>query len=690
VRVVQRRQQREAGPRQLGAVGDEQCAALAHDRPQACEERLTAAKSAPVVAGFDVTFCAPKSVSLLHALADGEVSNEVRNAHDAAQRDALAVLERVACRVRRGAGGATVLDADGFVAAAFRHRTSRAADPHLHTHVVIANLAHSPDDGRWTALDARPLYAWLSPVGHLYEAQLRWELTRRLRVEWGPVRNGIADVAGVPKPVLREFSTRRREIEAHLDEHSHTSARAAQLAAYATRTPKDPGADAVSLVAGWWERAEALGFGPRKLAVVLDRSVTVEPPAPGSVEAEELYRWLASPEGLTAKRSTFGERDVIKAICNALPSGGHIDQVLDLVDGFLGSEHVLALTTDPAAATIRRADGKVIAARTDEGCFTTPEMIRIEARLVDTALRRRGTGTGVATPDAVDVAVAARPSLTGEQERMVRAVCSSGHGVEIVEGVAGAGKTYALAAARHAWDASGHRVLGCALAARAAKQLESDAAIPATTLDRLLGAIDTGRQVLDPATVIVVDPTPSTRSALPCGGPGPKTWPLTSSSSVMHSPPGGTTATGSVPSSVAGLLTTAASCAGSSATAATSNTAATTPSGAETSPSTNSPASDRFAGARATPSAAKRSFACDQHSTPSLATTPASPASMPSSPTFSPSRSAVPPGNATTEATSTGSSGSTARSTSPPGSSSMPPERANAMLRVPPLDGHPD
>jgi len=213
--------------------------------------RLTAAHSVPTVAGFDVTFCAPKSVSLLFALGSPEVSNEVRNAADAAVGASLRVLEQAACRVRRGKGGHTVLDADGFVAAAFRHRTSRAGDPHLHTHVVIANLAHAPTDDRWTALDGRPLYSWLSPVGHLYEAQLRWELTRRVGVEWGPVRNGIADIAGIPKLVLREFSTRRREIEAHLDEHGQSSARAAQFATYATRNPKDDQLDAEGLLPGW-------------------------------------------------------------------------------------------------------------------------------------------------------------------------------------------------------------------------------------------------------------------------------------------------------------------------------------------------------------------------------------------------------------------------------------------------------
>jgi conjugative relaxase-like TrwC/TraI family protein len=328
--------------------------------------RLTGSRSVPVVAGFDVTFCAPKSVSLLFSLGSPEVSNEVRNAADAAMAGSLGVLERVACRVRRGQGGHSVVDADGFVAAAFRHRTSRAGDPHLHTHVVIANLAHAPSDGRWTALDGRPLYSWLAPVGHLYEAHLRWELTRRLGVAWGPVRNGIADVAGIERPVLREFSTRRREIEAHLDEHGQHSARAAQYATYATRRAKDTSIDAEGLVPGWRARAAALGLDSEALAAVLDRGVVVEPPAPGSPEAERLYRWLASAKGLTARASTFGEREVIKAICNALPAGGSVDRVLDLAAGFLRSDHVLAVRLDRGTATIRRADGVVIPARTDE------------------------------------------------------------------------------------------------------------------------------------------------------------------------------------------------------------------------------------------------------------------------------------------------------------------------------------
>lgn len=476
---------------------------LAHVDPSG-QYRLTGAHSVPTVAAYDVTFCAPKSVSLLFALGDPEVSNEVRNAADAAIAASLPVLEAAACRVRRGKGGARVLDGDGFVAAAFRHRTSRAGDPHLHTHVLVTNIAHCPEDGKWSALDGRAIYSWLAPVGYLYEAQLRWELTRRLGVEWTPVRNGIADVAGFGRPVLREFSTRRKEIEAHLEETGFDSAKAAQLATYATRRPKDAAADPDRMVPTWWDRAEAL-FDTDALHATLGRTGPQRIPDPDSPEAKQLYQALAQPDGLTASRSTFGQREVIKAVCDALPAGGSVESVLALVDGFLRSAHVVPVCVDDRAAVITREDGTRVAARTDEHRWTTPEMLATERRLLVGAQARRGTATTVAAPSAIDQAVAGEETLGAEQAAMVRRICSSGHGVEVVEGAAGAGKTYALAVARHAWQASGYQILGCALAAQAAKQLQTGAGIPSQTIDRLLAGVDRHTTALDDRTVLVVD-----------------------------------------------------------------------------------------------------------------------------------------------------------------------------------------
>jgi hypothetical protein len=104
-------------------------------------------------------------------------------------------------------------------------------------------------------------------------------------------------------------------------------------------------------------------------------------PSVGSPEADALYRWLARPEGLTAKRSTFDVRHVIEAICEALPDGGRVQDVLGLADGFLSSEHVVALDVD-SSRSLRRADGRLVPSGDVLVRFTTPEMVVTEQRLL--------------------------------------------------------------------------------------------------------------------------------------------------------------------------------------------------------------------------------------------------------------------------------------------------------------------
>jgi len=125
--------------------------------------------------GFDLCFSAPKSMSLLFAFGDSEIRRAVLGAHDSAVRAALDYLEREACWVRRGHAGVHRLRADGFAAAAFRHRTSRAGDPQLHTHVVVANMARG-EDARWSALHSHALYDAAQTAGYLYQAHLRHEI----------------------------------------------------------------------------------------------------------------------------------------------------------------------------------------------------------------------------------------------------------------------------------------------------------------------------------------------------------------------------------------------------------------------------------------------------------------------------------------------------------------------------------
>ena len=208
--------------------------------------------------GLDLTFSAPKSVSLLFALGDGELSALVRRAHDAAVGQALGYLEREAGEVRRGEDGRDRLPGGGFVAAAFRHRTSRAGDPQLHTHVLVANMTRG-SDGRWSALDGRQLYLQAKTAGTLYQAALRDQL-RPLGLAWVLNANGTAEVDGIPRSVLRGFSRRREQIGAAgparpVQRQGCAAGHLGHPAGQGTRGgPGDPDRAVASAVTGSWLR----------------------------------------------------------------------------------------------------------------------------------------------------------------------------------------------------------------------------------------------------------------------------------------------------------------------------------------------------------------------------------------------------------------------------------------------------
>ena len=195
------------------------------------------------VAGFDLTFSAPKSVSVLFGLADEDTVSAVRRAHDHAVSQALGYVEREATFTRRGTNGREILRGEGLVIAAFRHRTSRAGDPQLHTHAVVANTTYAGE--RWSTLDGRVILRHAKTAGYLYHAALRDQLTQELGVAWGPVEKGTAEIQGIDEAVLRHFSRRRVEIEERMDERGeHTRRRRAPprwtTGASARTTPSRP------------------------------------------------------------------------------------------------------------------------------------------------------------------------------------------------------------------------------------------------------------------------------------------------------------------------------------------------------------------------------------------------------------------------------------------------------------------
>ncbi len=132
------------------------------------------------VRAFDATFSAPKSVSLLYALADPETAAAVGIAHVEAVGAALEFLEAKAAVTRQQVGGVRRrVGSSGWAAATFVHRTSREGDPQLHTHAVIPNLVRRAD-GTWVALDGAALYGWAKAAGSVYQEQLRHQPDRSI------------------------------------------------------------------------------------------------------------------------------------------------------------------------------------------------------------------------------------------------------------------------------------------------------------------------------------------------------------------------------------------------------------------------------------------------------------------------------------------------------------------------------
>jgi conjugative relaxase-like TrwC/TraI family protein len=445
--------------------------------------------------GFDLTFSAPKSVSVLWALDDTN-AELYELAQEAAVAAAMSYLEETAARVRRGKGGLQRFQADGFIAATFGHRTSRGGagefpDPQLHTHVVIANLAKGPD-GRLSALDAGDLWQQARTAGFIYQAVLRQEVTRLLAerdvaISWTDPKNGQADVAGVPTELNELFSTRSRQLREHVLKEGHDlgSAKARSAAAKETREAKEGGGTTAELQADWAATAHELGWTREQLIAAVGTATREQSQLELPTDAELLAEATAHASHLERRRliRTMAERGV------------DVTTLSDRANSILTREDVTALGTlthTPAA------NGEVTPVK-KQALYTTVAIKEAEAAVLDRVAQGRNVGRPLppasrsgdelpALEECVNKVLAERPTMSEEQAQMVRHITGP-HRYALVIGQAGTGKTYSLNAAHEAWTAAGFTVIGCATAGKAAKELEKGSGIPSGTIHSLVADI---------------------------------------------------------------------------------------------------------------------------------------------------------------------------------------------------------
>lgn len=443
------------------------------------------------VRGFDATFSAPKSVSVLWALSpDPFVRAEVAAAHDAAVTAALAWLERHGAVTRRGTNGVDQVDTQGLTVALFRQHTSRSADPQLHTHAVIAAKVQDPT-GRWLSLDARFLLKQQRSIGWVYDAALRAELTGRLGVDWEPIAEGFgqSDIVGIPEELRSLFSQRSAQIEEKLvelldrwmAEHDgaepdrRTIARLTRKAVLASRPPKGEGAAAVALRAEWVERAIAAGFDPAALPTARREPETVIALDADTVIAQAIER-------VGGESSTWLRADLARELATLVPPGVAADGealavLLDALAERAAARCVELHPPSPLGAPKRR-DGRPVSEHVTDRALTTRAILDQEARLLTWARQAvGGDGRGSAVIDA--------PGLTESQGKAAAAVAGEADLVLVV-GPAGTGKTTALAAAVEALHRESRPVMGLAPSGKAADVLATEAGCPTATLAKLL------------------------------------------------------------------------------------------------------------------------------------------------------------------------------------------------------------
>lgn len=403
--------------------------------------------------GWDVTFSAPKSVSVA-ALVDGD--RRVIDAWDQAVRKGLDYLEEHAAITRqRGADGDyDYRNTNSLVIGAVRHATNRNLDPQLHTHAVVANMTPDPATGKFRSLDSRQgLYKHQIAANNIVMNDLAASM-RGLGydvADWNVRGNDAVsfDIGGVPPNLRDEFSSRKREIDAELaargTSRGEASAAAREAATLDTRSPKEH-VPAAELRKQWRDRARAIGYEPGARPAP---SAAMEPRECGAAAAEAVK---AATDHL-AERATRFTSDAVMEQARIVSQGRARDEDLKkAIEQARDRGELIDRTTLQDAPGNRKAivDG-----------FTTSEGVRIEQAMLRHADRIAAAGAGKprigertvgenseARTDAAIREQEARSgyAFTDEQRAAVHGILGSESGLHIIQGYAGTAKTTSVLA----------------------------------------------------------------------------------------------------------------------------------------------------------------------------------------------------------------------------------------------------
>jgi conjugative relaxase-like TrwC/TraI family protein len=487
----------------IGALGPSAGTAdRAEQRAQIeAEERAKVGTFRSPVAGFDLTFSPSKSISTAWALADADTKAAIYACHRRAIEVVLTYAEREVFHSRSGRNGVVQEDIEGVVATAFTHWDSRAGDPQLHDHVVVANRARSVSDGEWRTLDSRGLFKSVVMLGELHQGILADLLTKELGWGWDGRSRRHSDelrweVTGVSEALMAEFSQRAAAIEERkevlipefVDSHGRQPTtveiiKLRQRATLETRPVKEHRPLAV-MASGWRQRAETyVGNDLDSWAAGLSERNDLPLLRAGDL-ADEILTDAASVtiHKVSERRATFSRANVLAEVHRqfqgvrfASPDDriAVAERTADLATGqsLLISAPELHFTPE----RLLRTDGTSRFRAKGHEIYTTAVLLEAEARLIDAGRQLDGPAVAMGTVATITAAMLPRRNhyLSIDQAVAVEQIATSGRCLDVLVGPAGTGKSTTMAGLRAVWEAENGAgsVLGLAPSAAAAEVL---------------------------------------------------------------------------------------------------------------------------------------------------------------------------------------------------------------------------
>lgn len=426
--------------------------------------------------GFDLTFSAPKSVSVCFGLADEILRAQIQEAHDKAVKRALNYIECQLIQTRHGFeddGRRHFTKTENALFALFEHGSSRSNDPALHTHAILLNFTQLADNS-FRCLEVPELFRHKKVLGALYRCELAQQMAQLgLAVEKD---ESFFKVSKVPNKLVQIFSKRSNQISELLEKSgfSKASAKLKQTAALFTRSKKQT-ISREQLYQNWREEAQSeLGKSWTPESTLRKESVS---------ERLDVKEFL---DELTEKNAIFQEEDVLESLLIKYQHMGRgVDAAFHMFNQLLKSKSYIKQINHP----------------TEGICYTTQRQYLLEKRFYENALSY--SDVSFVSNEERDTQTKTFKKLNEEQRQAYSYLTNDESSLKLLNGAPGTGKSFLLRAVKEHYR--NMPVLGCALAASAANELEKSSGIKSQTLDSLLIELDTGKRELKKHSVIVVD-----------------------------------------------------------------------------------------------------------------------------------------------------------------------------------------